>query len=269
MFLIKIIFPGNNPLAFGFEFSFLTKLTNTKDSENKHTLLHYLADLVEKKFPEALNFYDDLSHVDKASRVNLDNIQKAMRQMQSSVKNLEADLNNNKVPQSEEDRFLEVMGKFSGECRQQVDILGKMQVTMEKLFKDLGDYYSFDPAKYTMEEFFGDIKAFKDQFLSAYNENVKEREEEEKRRRLEEARELAKKDKLERQMNLNMVGINTGGEAQEGIIDSLLESLQTGSVFGNRQNQRRHRPTGADRRAQLSRSRSRTRVTNNFSAREF
>lgn len=192
-----------------------------------------------------------------------------MRQMQSSVKNLEADLNNNKVPQSEEDRFLEVMGKFSGECRQQVDILGKMQVTMEKLFKDLGDYYSFDPAKYTMEEFFGDIKAFKDQFLAAYNDNVKVREEEEKRRRLEEARELAKKDKLERQMNLNMVGINTGGDAQEGIIDSLLESLQTGSVFGNRQNPRRHRPTGADRRAQLSRSRSRTRVNNNFSAREF
>ncbi|KAL5279933.1 DIAPH1 family protein [Megaselia abdita] len=260
---------GNNPLAFGFEFSFLTKLSNTKDAENKHTLLHYLADIVEKKFPEALTFYDDLSHVDKASRVNMDNIQKAMRQMQSSVKNLEADLSNNKVPQSEEDKFSEVMGKFAGECRQQVDILGKMQVTMEKLFKDLGDYYSFDPAKYTMEEFFGDIKSFKDQFMAAYNENVRVREEEEKRRRLEEAREQAKMVKLERQMNLNMVGINTGGEAQEGIIDSLLESLQTGSVFGNRQNQRRNRPTGADRRAQLSRSRSRTRVNNNFSAREF
>lgn len=191
-----------------------------------------------------------------------------MRQMQNSVKNLEADLNNNKVPQSEDDRFLEVMGKFASECRQQVDILGKMQVTMEKLFKDLGDYYSFDPAKYTMEEFFGDIKTFKDQFLSAYNENVKTREEEEKRKRLEEAREQAKMDKLQRQMNLH-IGIKTEGEGQEGIIDSLLESLQTGSVFGNRPNQRRNRPTGADRRAQLSRSRSRTRVNNNFSAREF
>lgn len=191
-----------------------------------------------------------------------------MRQMQNSVKNLEADLNNNKVPQSEDDRFLEVMGKFASECRQQVDILGKMQVTMEKLFKDLGDYYSFDPAKYTMEEFFGDIKTFKDQFLAAYNENVKTREEEEKRKRLEEAREQAKMDKLQRQMNLH-IGIKTEGEGQEGIIDSLLESLQTGSVFGNRPNQRRNRPTGADRRAQLSRSRSRTRVNNNFSAREF
>lgn len=25
---------------------------------------------------------------------------------------------------------------------------------MKKLFRDLGDYYPFDPAKYTMEDFF-------------------------------------------------------------------------------------------------------------------
>lgn len=115
---------SKNEAAFGFEISYLTKLTNTKDADNKQTLLHYLADLVEKKFPDALSFFDDLSHVDKASRVNMDAIQKAMRQMNSAVKNLETDLQNNKVPQCDDDKFSEVMGKFAVDCRQQVDVLG-------------------------------------------------------------------------------------------------------------------------------------------------
>ncbi|KRF98360.1 uncharacterized protein Dwil_GK14913, isoform B [Drosophila willistoni] len=254
---------SKNEAAFGFEISYLTKLTNTKDSDNKQTLLHYLADLVEKKFPDCLNFYDDLSHVDKASRVNMDAIQKSMRQMNSAVKNLETDLQNNKVPQCDDDKFSEVMGKFAAECRQQVDVLGKMQVQMEKLFKDLSEYYAFDPSKYTMEEFFGDIKTFKDAFQSAYNENVRVREELEKKRRMQEAREQSLREQMERQQRKLAVVDMDSAQAQEGVMDSLLEALQTGSAFGQRNRQaRRQRPAGAERRAQLSRSRSRTRVNN-------
>ena len=35
---------------------------------------------------------------------------------------------------------------------------------MERLYAELSEYYVFDKAKYTLEEFFGDIKTFKDQF---------------------------------------------------------------------------------------------------------
>ncbi|KAH8381058.1 hypothetical protein KR200_004223, partial [Drosophila serrata] len=254
---------SKNEAAFGFEISYLTKLTNTKDADNKQTLLHYLADLVEKKFPDALTFYDDLSHVNKASRVNMDAIQKAMRQMNSAVKNLETDLQNNKVPQCDDDKFSEVMGKFAEECRQQVDVLGKMQLQMEKLYKDLSEYYAFDPSKYTMEEFFADIKTFKDAFQNAHNENVRVREELEKKRRLQEAREQSVREQQERQQRKMAVVDMDAAQTQEGVMDSLLEALQTGSAFGQRNRQaRRQRPAGAERRAQLSRSRSRTRVNN-------
>ncbi|XP_032293909.1 protein diaphanous isoform X1 [Drosophila virilis] len=262
---------SKNEAAFGFEISYLTKLTNTKDTDNKQTLLHYLVDLVEKKFPEALNFYDDLSHVNKASRVNMDAIQKNMRQMNAAVKNLETDLQNNKVPQCEDDKFSEVMGKFAVECRQQVDVLGKMQVQMEKLFKDLSEYYAFDPSKYTMEEFFADIKTFKDAFQAAHNDNVRIREEQEKKQRMQEAREQSQREQLERQQRKMAVVDMDAAQAQEGVMDSLLEALQTGSAFGQRNRQpRRQRPAGAERRAQLSRSRSRTRVNNGqFMTREM
>ncbi|XP_070503361.1 protein diaphanous [Chironomus tepperi] len=260
---------SKNEAAFGFEISFLTKLTSTKDYENKQTLLHYIAEIVEIKFPECLNFYEDLSHVDKASRVSLDNIQKTMRQMNASLKNLESDLNNNKVPQSPDDKFIEVMGNFSVECRVQVEVLGKMQVQMENAFKELSEYYAFDVNKYSLEEFFMDIKTFKDAFIHAYQENVKTKENEEKARRARESREQQQKDLQERnQRKLALVDIDAA-QTQEGVMDSLLEALQTGSAFGNRDQRRKRgqRAAGAERRAQLSRSRSRSGIT--FSSREM
>lgn len=137
-----------------------------------------------------------------------------------------------------------------------------MQVQMEKLFKDLGEYFAFDPAKYTMEEFFVDIKTFKDAFVNAHQEIVRQREEEQKKRRLQEAREQSLREQMERQQRKLALVDMDAAHAQEGVMDSLLEALQTGSAFGSRNNrqQRRQRPAGAERRAQLSRSRSRTRV---------
>jgi diaphanous 2 len=74
------------------------------------------------------------------------------------------------------------------------------------------------------------------------------------------------------QRKLALVDIDAA-QTQEGVMDSLLEALQTGSAFYNR-DQRRKRPgnrlAGAERRAQLSRSRSRTGITaGSFSSREM
>ena len=102
-----------NAQAVGFEISYLPKLTSTKDAENKTTLLHYLVDIIEEKFDEVLTFSEEVAHVDRASRVSMDSIQKTLKQMDSSVKNLEMDLKNAKAAVSEEDKFLEVMGVIS------------------------------------------------------------------------------------------------------------------------------------------------------------
>lgn len=255
---------SKNGEAYGFEIGYLTKLTNTKDYENKQTLLHFIVDTIETKFPDALTFHEDLSHVTKAARVSLENIQKTMRQMNTSLKNLESDLNNNKIPQSDDDRFADVMNDFAVQARQQIEVLGKMQTQMENLFKDLGEYFSFDVNKYTMEEFFSDIKTFKDLFIQAYKDNVKIREEEEKNQRMREAREQAQRDLQDRQQRKLALVDMDAAHNQEGVMDSLLEALQTGSAFGNREHRRKprgHHLKREELRAQLSRSRSRTRLT--------
>lgn len=94
------------------------QVINTKDRENKSTLLHFLIQYAEKEFPQILSFSDDLVHVDEASRLvheakanlfqnllsffifppflrmSCDNLQKLLKQMDNSIKNLETDLMN-------------------------------------------------------------------------------------------------------------------------------------------------------------------------------
>lgn len=50
------------------------------------------------------------------------------------------------------------------EARQQCALLMNMFQNMEALYSDLAEYYVFDKQKYTLNEFFTDLKMFKDDF---------------------------------------------------------------------------------------------------------
>ncbi|XP_076629979.1 diaphanous related formin 1 isoform X1 [Colletes latitarsis] len=251
---------SKNGQAFGFEISFLTKLTSTKDIDNKQTLMHYLVDTIEHKFPECLNFPEELAHVDRASRVSLENVQRTLRQMETNIRNLEQDLSNAKVPQSDEDMFVGVMGPFAKKARESYEVLQNMFKNMDSLYTEISEFFSFDKQKYTIEEFFGDIKTFKDDFMHAQREIIKLREGEEKQRRAREAREKAEVEKAARAARKRALVDMNAHETQEGVMDSLMEALQTGSAFSrpDQRRKRQARAAGAERRAQLNRSRSRT-----------
>ena len=52
---------SRNEQSLGFDISYLPKLSNTKDRDNKSTLLHFLVETIEKSHPKLLNFYVSLS----------------------------------------------------------------------------------------------------------------------------------------------------------------------------------------------------------------
>jgi len=170
---------------------------------------------------------------------------------------LSTDLENNRIPQSDDDKFVEVMEEFCKKARNQCDLLQEMFKKIENLYSELAEYYAFDKQKYNLEEFFQDLKTFKDSFIQAKTENQKERELEEKREKQRLAKLKQDQDKEERNKR-KLIDMNPK-QNQEGVMDSLLEALSTGSAFGkNEKRKRGNRPLGAERRAQLQRSRSRT-----------
>lgn len=258
---------SRNAQSVGFEISFLPKLSNTKAQDGKTTLVHFLANIVEQKHPDLVGFLDEFTHLDKAARVSEETVQKNLKSMEKQLKQLETDIKNISKSNVDGDRFAEVMNSFITSAKEQADVLSGMQKKMESLYKEMGKFYAFDIKKYSFEEFFQDLKAFRDSFSNAMKENAKMRETEEKIRRAKEAKDRAQKDKAAKMARKKAIVDMTMEGDQEGVMDNLLEALKTGSAFNNvrekrERKQRTPRAAGAERRAQLSRSRSRQNLFN-------
>lgn len=246
---------SRNAQSIGFDISFLPKLSGTKSHDQKTTLIHFLAETVERKFPEVLGFVDELSYVDKAARVSPEQLEKNLNQMKKHVLQLGTDLKSFK-PQGPHDRFKDVLSGFYEQAKEEQELLAGMFAKMKKLYEGLAEYFVFEAKKYTLDEFFGDVKAFKEQFLTAHAENLRARELEEKRQRDKEAKEKAEREKQERLAKKKQLVDISSAQDQEGVMDSLLEALKTGSAFSHKHRRRPPRTAGAAK-AQLARTRSR------------
>ena len=157
-----------------------------------------------------------------------------------------------------DDKFAEAMGDFCVDARSQCDTLQAMFKKMESSYGELEKFYVFDKQKYTLEEFITDVKTFKNQFKDGYTKIIKERDANEKLIRAREAREKQEKERAERALKKKALIDFNAPDNQEGVMDSLLEALKTGSAFNRDQKRKRApRAAGAERRAQLNRSRSR------------
>ncbi|KAG8552978.1 hypothetical protein GDO81_003199, partial [Engystomops pustulosus] len=87
---------------------------------------------------------------------------------------------------------------FAKSAREQCEKLSNMYNNMNKLYNNLGEYFTFDPKAVSVEEFFGDLSSFRSLFLEAVKENNKRREMEEKMKRAKIAKEKAEREKMER-----------------------------------------------------------------------
>ncbi|XP_055958630.1 protein diaphanous homolog 2-like [Patella vulgata] len=267
---------SRNAQTVGFDISFLTKLNNTKSQDGKTTLLNFLAEIVEDKYPDIAGFIDELSYTDKAARVSDEQLTKNLKAMETQLKQLEIDLKNMNKQQMEGDQFANVMNKFVTTARDQYEVLNNMYKKVDTLFTKLSKYLTFDNKKYSLEEFFTDLKTFKECYVAAQKENIKIRETNEKIRRAQESREKAEREKKDKKARQRALLDMTTDDDQEGVMDNLLEALKTGSAFSvnreKRDNKRKTpRAAGAERRAQLARSRSRQNLLNldNSTAREI
>lgn len=162
--------PSTMP-AFAFEINFLTKLGDTKDSGNKLTILHYLVDIIKRKFHDVLRFGDEIPHIDEASRVDSADIQKNLKEMAQSLAELECVLS--KAPMSSHDKFAGIMRDFTTECAGTLEMLADKRNQMENSYKEVVEYFSFDAKKYPMKQFISDVKRFKELFVEACKQNLK------------------------------------------------------------------------------------------------
>uniref|UniRef100_A0A803T507 Diaphanous related formin 2 n=1 Tax=Anolis carolinensis TaxID=28377 RepID=A0A803T507_ANOCA len=223
---------SRNAQSLGFNLSFLCKIRDTKSSDQKMTLLQFLAAICEEKYRDILKFPDELQHVESASKVSAQILKSSLDSMKQQIERLESDIK--KFPKTEDphDKFVEKI--FAKSSREQYEKLSNMHNNMTKLYDCLGDYFCFDPKATSSEEFFGDLSTFRILFLEALKENNKRREMEEKIKRAKLAKEKAEREKLERQQKKKqLIDMNKEGD-ETGVMDNLLEALQSGAAFRDR-----------------------------------
>ncbi|KAG3292928.1 diaphanous related formin 3, transcript variant X4 [Ictidomys tridecemlineatus] len=256
MLLELVLLMGNymnagsrNAQTFGFNLSSLCKLKDTKSADQKTTLLHFLVEICEEKYPDILNFVDDLEHLDKASKVSVEMLEKNLKQMGRQLQQLEKDLETFPPPEDMHDKFVTKMSSFVITAKEQYGKLSKLLENMEKLYQSIMVYYAIDMKKVSVEDFFTDLNNFRTTFMQAIKENIRKREAEEKEKRARIAKELAEKERLERQQKKKrLLEMKTEGD-ETGVMDSLLEALQSGAAFRDR---RKRTPKPKDIRQSLS-----------------
>lgn len=155
--------------------------------------------------------------------------------MKTQIKNLELDVRNAKGKNdSVNEKFVEVMEPFLIDARVRYETLDCMLSNLNDAYKELSEFFTFDPVKYQMGELFTDLKVFAHQFQQCHIENIKQKEADEKQRRAEEEKAQREKEKQARQTQKEkLMQQNTDDLSDTGVMDNLLEALQSGKFFEN------------------------------------
>lgn len=229
--------------ASGFRLTSLNRLADTKSSAAKGTtLLHYLVQILEKKFKDVLRLDEDIPHIRDAAKVSLGELSKDMAQLRAGLKDVakEIEFHRTQSPVAN-DKFVPVMREFQATATCRLAEIEDQFQDMKTRFDRAVRLFGEDPSQTQPDEFFGIFDAFLTAFSEARqdNENFKRRQEEEEKRAKQEAdlKKLTLERKHSREGILSAINKNLtlkNGEATnaKGEFDDLISALRTGDVFG-------------------------------------
>ncbi|XP_039902533.1 inverted formin-2-like isoform X2 [Simochromis diagramma] len=203
--------------AEGFKISTLLKLTETKANKSRVTLLHHILQEAEENHPDLLNLPDDLEICAKATGLSLDSIQSETNTLNKRLKNSERS-----VSSSSDDMKEQYLSTIQ-ESLQAVEQLQLLLSSVEEQRKHLSAYLCEDSSSFSLEELFSTIKAFRDLFLRTLKENEGHREQEKRRKRLEEGRKLREEAPTRKIIRTDMANWDEGC-----IVDNLLAEIGKG-----------------------------------------
>ncbi|XP_064556257.1 disheveled-associated activator of morphogenesis 1 [Drosophila montana] len=238
--------------ASGFRLASLNRLADTKSSAAKGTtLLHYLVQVIEKKFKDLLKLEDDIPHVREASKVSLGEMDKDIQMLRTGLADVarEIEFHRSSGPAQQGDRFLPVMREFHASASVRFAELEDKFQDMKTRFDRAVRLFGEDGSVLQPDEFFGIFDSFLAAFAEARNDNesFRRRQEEEEKRAKQEAelkkRTIERKNKtglmssVARNLGLKSASNANGSDPlaksdNKGEFDDLISALRTGDVFG-------------------------------------
>ncbi|XP_072926793.1 formin-like protein 1 isoform X1 [Hemitrygon akajei] len=150
--------------VYGFRLQSLDLLLETKSTDRKQTLMNYIVDIIQKKYPELNTFHTELLFVEKAGAVSLDNVIQDVRSLQQGMELTRKTF-------MVQDTSL-ILKEFMSTNSEKVDSLMKDSKTAQEAYQSVVDYFGEDVKKVPPNMFF----PFFLRFIKAYKQAEQENE---------------------------------------------------------------------------------------------
>ena len=166
--------------AYGFRLKSLDSLAITKSSDKKTTIVNFLVDVINQKYPELKNFESELKFIDRAMQYPLENIMSDVNELVVGMQKTKRELaerektpNNLKTATSTQRTM--ALKDFCDNAGTQLMKLKEDAEGAQKAFNACLDHYGEDPKDKEMDTntFFALLKRFCDSWKKAEEENIK------------------------------------------------------------------------------------------------
>lgn len=144
--------------AYGFKLQSLDSLCDTKSSDKRMSLLHYVVVTIRERFPHLLDFDTELNGIDKAAQVTLETVMADMNDLDKGMEAVKK----------------EVLGKgtttnpalkdFLNNSEEKLKKMKQQAKTAQDTFKDCVEYFGESPKNTDANAFFTLIVRFNKEF---------------------------------------------------------------------------------------------------------
>ncbi|XP_039902126.1 formin-like protein 1 [Simochromis diagramma] len=162
--------------ACGFRLQSLDLLLDTKSTDRSQTLLHFITNIIQEKYPDLVNFHTELHFVDKAGLVSLDSILQDIRSLERGMEMTKKEF----LVQDDSP----VLKEFIKTNSEQLDTLIKDSKTAQEAYGSVVEYFGENP-KTTQPSMFFPMFG---RFIKAYK--TAQQEIEQKKKMESESREV-------------------------------------------------------------------------------
>ncbi|RXN03451.1 formin 1 [Labeo rohita] len=154
--------------AYGFRLQSLDLLLDTKSTDRTQTLMHFIANMVQEKYPELTSFHTELRFVDKAALVSLDSVLQDVRSLEKGMEGTKKEfLVQDDIPALKE--FVKANSDL-------LDSLVKDGKTAQEAYASVVEYYGENP-KTTQPSMFFPLFV---RFIKAYKQAEQDNEQKKK-----------------------------------------------------------------------------------------
>ncbi|XVE54753.1 hypothetical protein DITRI_Ditri03aG0107000 [Diplodiscus trichospermus] len=184
----KILYLGNTlnqgtarGSAIGFKLDSLLKLTDTRASNSKMTLMHYLCKVLAAKTPALLDFHLEFVSLEAATKIQLKSLAEEMQAIIKGLEKVKQELvaSENDGPVSEV--FRKTLKEFISVAESEVASVTNIYSVVGRNADALALYFGEDPARCPFEQVTATLLNFVRLFRKAHEENIKQAEVEKKK----------------------------------------------------------------------------------------